>query len=748
MSRLGIRAYLAAAAAVLLVPTIVFFAFALERLIRAERAAEMRTVLETARAVSHATDQKLVAAEALLRSLATSVYLRKGDLAAFHAQAAAAKPIEAAAILLFDPTGRTILTTHKAYGSPEGPQASARFVPDSNAAGLTSVSGLHPDPQNGQPSVIIAVPVPLADGRYVLAQSVTPHYFERVFAERKLPADWSVAIFDRNHRAIAQNPRAAQALDEPGSDAIRQAAADTSEGQLRHSTPAGTEINEAFARSPHSGWLVAVGAPAITLTTNARDALALAATGVLGSIALACALMFTFGRRLDKSIDSIVRTAGTLGRGEPLPPHEPSVAEIDAVRSALDETHTVLERESDARARAEAERLQLFESEQAARQVAEEQNRAKDEFLAMLGHELRNPLSAISGAVGLMKLAPPQDDQWLHAREVIARQTQHLSRVVDDLLDLSRVMTGKVALELAPLDLATVAANCLDTMSAAGRVGAQQVVPKLEPAWVRADATRLEQVIVNLLSNAVKYTPQDGRIELRVWCEEDQAVLCVRDTGLGIPRHLLPHVFEVFVQGEQSLDRAKGGLGIGLALVQRLVTLHGGTVTAESSGDARGSAFTVRLPRLIAPKTDTIHAPLVSTTSKSLRVLVVDDHEDSRTMLRMLLEQTGHEAMEAVDGIDGMQIALSHRPDVAIIDIGLPGIDGYEVARRLRALPKGAQTIMIALTGYGQDEDRQRALQAGFDIHLVKPVEPERLSQALYQATRAHTLAQSASSQN
>jgi CheY-like chemotaxis protein/two-component sensor histidine kinase len=377
----------------------------------------------------------------------------------------------------------------------------------------------------------------------------------------------------------------------------------------------------------------------------------------------------------------------------------------------------------------------LFESEQAARQLAEQQNRAKDEFLAMLGHELRNPLSAISGAVALMKAPSAQEDHRQHARDVISRQVQHLSRVVDDLLDLSRVMTGKIVLEFAPVDLAQAVANCLSAMRAAGRTGEHEVRIDLQPAWVNGDATRIEQVVGNLLSNAFKYTPPEGCIEVKVAADEAEAVLTVRDTGLGIPKRLLPHVFDVFVQGDQSLERAKGGLGIGLALVQRLVGLHGGSVQAESAGDGRGSLFTVRLPRIAAPEIAADAKTAVASPRQRLRVLVVDDHEDSRTMLRLLLEQTGHEAVEAVDGIDGVQLALSRRPDVAIVDIGLPGINGYEVARRLRQLPRSRPIALIALTGYGQDEDRRRALQVGFDRHLVKPVDAERLKLALVEVT-------------
>jgi signal transduction histidine kinase/ActR/RegA family two-component response regulator len=582
----------------------------------------------------------------------------------------------------------------------------------------------------------VDVPVVVSGQRYVLSHTYTAAYFQQLLARSKAPEDWIVGLFDSDHLTIARSHRGAEYIGRPGAEALRVALAQSSEGRIRHPSREGIDIYDVFTRSPRSGWAVAIGVPATSLEAVAHRAAATALLGTLAALMAAALIAFLLGHRLSASIGDIASAAAALGRGEPLPPYKPSIREIDELRGALEETHVVLERETEGRARAEAERLQLFESEQAARQLAEQQNRAKDEFLAMLGHELRNPLSAISGAVALMKAPSAQEEHRLHARDVISRQVQHLSRVVDDLLDLSRVMTGKIVLEFAPVDLAQAAANCLSAMRAAGRTGEHELRIDLEPAWVNGDATRIEQIVGNLLSNAFKYTPPEGCIELAVAAEDEEAVLRVRDTGLGIPKRLLPHVFDVFVQGDQSLERGKGGLGIGLALVQRLVVLHGGSVQAESAGDGRGSLFTVRLPRIAAPTIAADTKTAVAGLRQRLRVLVVDDHEDSRTMLRLLLEQTGHDAIEAVDGIDGVQLALSRRPDVAIVDIGLPGISGYEVARRLRQLPRSRPMALIALTGYGQDEDRRRALQVGFDLHLVKPVDAERLKLALVEVTR------------
>ncbi|MCC6532575.1 MAG: response regulator [Burkholderiales bacterium] len=738
---MGIRVYLAAMAAAVLIPLVALSGFGLDRLLKAEQAAAIRGVLEMARAVSLAADQELVSAEAALRVLATSAYLKAEDIASFHDQAMAARTTEAGWIVLYDEAGRQVTDTRYPFGAMPATATPAPAWPQAPAYGRALISDLHRSTDTKRFIVTIAVPVTVAGRPHSIVQAFEASYFERVFAERKVPGNWTVGIFDRDHTTITRSTRAADFVGEPGSADLRHAATNAAEGSLRDRSREGADVYAVFTRSPRSGWLVAIGVPVEGLDAYAERAVALAALATLAIIALAASIVLLLGRRLSRSIASIAAATAALGRGEALPPYAASVRELDQVRVALDNTHAALERETDLRARAEAERLQLFESEQAARQAAEQQNRAKDEFLAMLGHELRNPLSAISGAVALMKSASAQEEHRLHARDVITRQTQHLSRVVDDLLDLSRVMTGKVVLEFAPIDLAEVAAHCLDSMRAAGRVGAHQVRFTAEPVWVNADATRLEQIIVNLLSNALKYTPQDGRVEMHVEAQAEAALLRVLDSGLGIPKHLLPHVFDIFVQGEQSLDRAKGGLGIGLALVQRLVQLHGGSVTAESPGDARGSIFTVRLPRVAIPARNSDAIPRADAHGRKLRVLVVDDHEDSRTMLRLLLEQTGHEAIEAVDGIDGVQLALSRRPDAAIIDIGLPGINGYEVARRLRALPTAANTGLIALTGYGQDEDRYRALEAGFDLHLVKPVGADRLVQALLEVTRTRSVA-------
>jgi len=355
-------------------------------------------------------------------------------------------------------------------------------------------------------------------------------------------------------------------------------------------------------------------------------------------------------------------------------------------------------------------------------------NQAKDEFLAMLGHELRNPLGAIASAVRVLERVDGRDDRAASARAIIVRQVDRLARMVDDLLDVTRVTTGKIALQRRPVDLAEAVSGYLAALNAARRLEGYEVEVHVPPLWVDADPARLEQIVMNLLLNAIKYTPTGGRIGVRARAEGDHAVLRIEDSGVGIPPDLLPRIFDLFVQGAREPDRATGGLGIGLTLVRRLTDLHGGRVEVASEGPGRGSVFTVRLPLAAAPGEATSASPPTLAPVRR-RVLTIEDYADARASLRSLLELSGHEVREAVDGPTGVELALRLRPDVVLIDIGLPGLDGYDVARRIRSAPQGHLMVLAAVTGYGQPEDRRRAEEAGFDTLLVKPVRPEQLTE-------------------
>jgi PAS domain S-box-containing protein len=382
------------------------------------------------------------------------------------------------------------------------------------------------------------------------------------------------------------------------------------------------------------------------------------------------------------------------------------------------------------RKRADQEREELFAREQAARGAAEHASRAKDEFLAMLGHELRNPLAAIGSAVAALERAagPAGDSAPLFA--IVARQSRHLTRIVDDLLDVSRVISGKIVLQRDRVDLREIVDGCVAALRHAGRTAARALTVAGDPVLVEGDGTRLEQVVSNLLDNALKYTPAGGRVAVMLGTEDHEAVLRVRDSGVGITPDMLPYVFEVFVQGRRSLDRPEGGLGLGLPLVKRLVELHGGRVRVTSPGSGQGSEFEVRLPRLTGVP---VPAPAVARAEagRPRRVALVEDHADARAGLRALLELWGHQVEEAEDGEGGLALLRTWSADVALIDLGLPGLDGYAVARAARAEAGTRGIFLVALTGYGQPDDRRRAEAAGFDAHLVKPVDPDALQRLL-----------------
>ena len=378
----------------------------------------------------------------------------------------------------------------------------------------------------------------------------------------------------------------------------------------------------------------------------------------------------------------------------------------------------------------------LVERERAAAELRERAehterlNRAKDEFLAMLGHELRNPIGAITGAVGVLDRVGGREAEVRRVFEVIERQTRHLGRLVDDLLDVSRVTSGRIVLDRRPLNLGEIVTRCVSTVPA-GRADDPRITVTADAVWVLGDETRLDQIVVNLLVNAVKYTPHPGEVEIGVTADAGDAVLCVRDTGVGIPADMLSRVFDLFFQVEGDIERTKGGLGIGLTLVRRLVELHGGTIVATSDGAGRGSAFTVRLPAIATPTARDEPAAPGDGHGDRLRIVLVEDNADSREMMAFMLRSRGHEVHEAVDGVAGAAEILRLKPDVAIVDLGLPGLDGYEVARSIRRDGTTAGVELIALTGYGRPEDRQHAMEAGFDAHLVKPIDPERLDAAL-----------------
>ena len=360
-------------------------------------------------------------------------------------------------------------------------------------------------------------------------------------------------------------------------------------------------------------------------------------------------------------------------------------------------------------------------------------DRSKEEFFAILGHELRNPLGALAAAVHVLRHAEAAETTQ-RATEVVTRQVEHMTRLIEDLLDLSRVSRGKVSLSRRPLNLAAAVEKSVSELRLAGRLDSHTLRLELSEVWARADEARVQQIVANLVGNAVKYTPEGGNIVVALRRDRDDAVLRVRDDGVGMSPELAARAFDLFVQGDESTPRTSG-LGIGLALVRQLAELHGGKAFAASSGPQQGSTFTVTLPAIEASP-DEQPAPLAPAPPSRHRILLVEDNADAREIMVAALELGGHRVYQAADGNSGILAVGVVRPDVAVIDIGLPGLDGYEVASTLRRDPECRDMVLVAITGREQPDSLRRAREAGFDDYLTKPVAPDRLMR-LIDAARA-----------
>jgi PAS domain S-box-containing protein len=371
-------------------------------------------------------------------------------------------------------------------------------------------------------------------------------------------------------------------------------------------------------------------------------------------------------------------------------------------------------------------------------EALKEADQRKTEFLAMLAHELRNPLAPIGNALQIMRLEGSSGPALVKVREMMDRQVGHLVRLVDDLLDVSRITRGNLELRKARIAIAQTVESALETTRPLLEAAQHELTVSMPPhtLWVDGDLTRLAQVVSNLLSNAIKYTPEGGHIWVTVERQAGEVILCVRDNGMGIPADMLSRVFELFTQVDRTVERTQGGLGIGLTLVRRLVHMHGGTVEAHSAGPHKGSEFIVRLPLASG---DSAHAQTPKSTGSApeaaklprRRILVVDDNVDSAESLGMLLKVMGNEVRTAYDGPKALEGAKEFCPDIVLLDIGLPGMSGYDVARKMKLLPEMKNTFLVAQTGWGQEEDRRRSMEAGFDAHLVKPVDQTALQKLL-----------------
>lgn len=734
-----IRSYIAFCVLAFLVPVVLFSWVAMSDMQNSARQVAVRGLKETAHSTALIVDRELYSAETALKVLRSSAYLTNGDYSRFYAQASTVNVGASRWAILVDETGQQLINTSVPFGTPL-PAPSPEWTEDTKRrldAGKTVVSDLMPRVVNKSLRTTLTLPLVMPNGKRVLLGMVfSTDHFESAIADSRIPKEWVVAIIDGQGRFISRSLDGAHKVGAMARPELVAAAREQKDGEIQHATIEGMQSYDAFTHPSLGPWIVAVAAPVAGVEAAARRAANLTAFGLGVALLLSTLVASIFANKLLNSIKRATASATLLGAGEIPIQYHSGLVEVDQLHESLARAAAMLVAEKSRREASEMERKTLLASERAARSVAERQNKAKDDFLAMLGHELRNPLSAISAAISLIKLTGRSSTQAERAFAIIARQSGHLGRIVEDLLDTARMMAGKVVLSPMCIDLAAAVRVALEAQATAGNLDHLKVEVHTEPTYVEADPTRIDQIVTNLLSNAGKYTPPGGRITIEVRPDRGQGVLRVTDTGVGMDAALLSTVFEPFVQGQRPLDRAAGGLGIGLTMVKNLAELHGGTVRAESDGPSRGSRFTLTLPLTAAPDLNSrpdIRAPEPVASHLRKRILLIEDNVDSRQMIAVLMRIQGHHVIEAGTGGEGVRLALLERPDVAIIDIGLPDMDGYDVARAIRASEDGSGIRLIALTGYGMAGDIERAMQAGFAEHITKPVNMESLLRGLVQ---------------
>ncbi|NEX60319.1 hybrid sensor histidine kinase/response regulator [Noviherbaspirillum galbum] len=681
-------------------------------------------VLAISRALASAVDAELESTISSLRSLSYNSTLVYGDLLGFYnvAQEVTRERADWRSIVLTDNLGRLLFKTNAPFGSTE-----SRIVdPESVAQVIASrepVVGSIVKKVNGPAAFAIRIPV-IDNGNltYTLSVAVKPDRIVDILKRQNVPVDWVIAVHDATLHRVARSRDHEKTVGANITPSLNTLLAEgNQEGVGISRTVEGVEVITAFTRTSHHRWTVAVGAPTAYFEQQMLQHFTVYGAAIAASLLICFSLAVLIARRIAGSIDGLERQAVRLVQGDPVDVMPSVIQEVNQMGAALQAASTE-------RIAVEQERERLLESLNAALGAAQEAGMAKDNFLAILGHELRNPLAPMVAALDLLDARG--ETAGLREREIMRRQVGHMKRLVDDLLDVSRITRGKLQMRREPVALADVIQQATDAVQPMmSHKGRRLLVDVPGNVWVLGDEARLVQVVTNLLNNAMHFDPQ-GPISLMVRKEPEHACIVVRDRGAGMSAETVDRIFTPFYQAPQSLARQSGGLGLGLAIVKSIVDLHGGTVEARSDGPGKGSEMTVRLPVIAPPQLQTKAPPPVADARRK-RIIIVDDNVDAADMLAEVFRLDGHEVDVSHDGNSALRQMASATPDVAILDIGLPDIDGFELARTVRARHDPSAVKLIALSGYGQEGDKARAAEAGFDLHLTKPVDMDELRQAL-----------------
>ena len=686
----------------------------------AQREMHEQRYIERVRALGLALDTELSSELRMLRGLAERESLSASGDAQLPLQRALEHNARWSWLALVDADG-----TRSAFVADDDAQDArgielAPVLRDASGDAGAKVSGLVSAPGGRQHYTLFIVPL-AREGQAprLLVLGVGARHWLDFLRGYPLPDDVTLTLSDGAGLIIARTLNHERWVGRSARPDFIAHARASNEGAFSSIGMEGQRFHTAFKRLGSAPWTLGTGVPAEAVVSAPQRQALLVGIGVLLAGLSAAVMARVLGRRITQAFGSLAELLPmsdderARAVAEPLP-----IAEADKVRRLLRDT---LQAKADALAAAEGARAQ-----------AEAANHAKDEFVAMLAHELRNPLSAMSTSVALLESPRSSPQAQMHARQVLRRQVELSTLLVNDLLDTARINAGQVALRLTDVDLPPLVRGVVDGFADTARAARVELSATLEPAVVRGDAARLEQVIGNLLHNAVKFSRHGGHIRVALQAADGEAVLSVDDDGIGIAADQLERVFEAYVQAAPGLDRARGGLGLGLHLVRRLVGMHGGSVTARSRGAGLGARFEVRLPLSAQPPGVAEAAPPARLAP--LRVTLVEDNHDVREAVAQLLRSAGHRVAEAASGEAGLALLRAQATDVALVDIGLPGIDGLELARRLRAEPATRGLLLLALTAYGDDRTRALAAEAGFDGLLQKPFDAasfERMVQAL-----------------
>ena len=712
-----LRSHLFVLAVSAVLPIVVFSAVISTILVERERDTFRRSAMERTRALMTAVDAELRGSMSTLLALASSRNLESADLAAFHAEASrvlASQPTWLNVSLAL-PSGQQVLNTGRAFGAELPIVADMESAERALKSRRPAVGDVRIGLVTQRPGVPVRVPVVGSDAAaYVLTATVDADSFSELLRAQRMPPDWVIAIADSSRRFVARIPR--RPVGQPVSPGFNAALLGAPEGWYRAITVEGRDTYQSYSRSAFSGWGVGMAIPADEFEAIAWRTAGAVTAGAAVALGLAFLLAFFVGGRIARPINSLASAARAIGQGEAVELDAPKrVTEVAQLAEALGEAAIAI------RQREEQRRL----AEEALRQA----DRRKDEFLATLAHELRNPLAPLRSALHLQRMSrdgvAAGGPAVARLGEMMERQVNHLVRLVDDLMEVSRISRGTIELRRVRVELAVIVRNAVETSEPLILGAGHQLHVSMpeEPLWIDGDAVRLAQILANLLNNAAKYSGGPGQIWVDAARRGEAVTVSVRDNGDGIAPELLAPIFEMFTRGPHASGHGPGGLGIGLALSRRLAEMHGGTLSGRSDGPGKGAEFILHLPLAADQGPQPAEAKDAQGLIATRRILVVDDNRDAADSLAMLLASLGAEVRVATDGREALELLNAYEPSAVLLDIGMPGMDGYEVARAIRQRFPERRATLVALTGWGQESDRRKAHEAGFDHHLVKPVE-------------------------